>query len=102
MNGSPLRGIDWMRPGGFEPPTRGLEGRRSSTELRARVGEGYRRGALAPDAEIGRDDRDRLAAEGARGRLRVHGGDADLAPALGEDVRAVMRTRHPQLERALR
>ncbi len=24
-----------MRPGGFEPPTRGLEGRRSSTELRA-------------------------------------------------------------------
>src|SRR3954463_8642118 len=25
-----------MRPGGFEPPTNGLEGRRSSTELRAR------------------------------------------------------------------
>ncbi len=24
-----------MRPGGFEPPTIGLEGRRSSTELRA-------------------------------------------------------------------
>jgi hypothetical protein len=26
-----------MRPGGFEPPTNGLEGRRSSTELRALV-----------------------------------------------------------------
>jgi hypothetical protein len=27
-----------MRPGGFEPPTNGLEGRRSSTELRAPEG----------------------------------------------------------------
>src|SRR3954454_110384 len=37
-----------MRPGGFEPPTNGLEGRRSSAELRARdrrvavAGPGYR------------------------------------------------------------
>ena len=29
-----------MRPGGFEPPTNGLEGRRSSTELRAPGAEG--------------------------------------------------------------
>jgi hypothetical protein len=29
-----------MRLGGFEPPTHGLEGRRSSTELQAPTGEG--------------------------------------------------------------
>jgi hypothetical protein len=31
-----------MRLGGFEPPTRGLEGRRSSTELQAQADGEYR------------------------------------------------------------
>jgi hypothetical protein len=35
-----FRLVQGMRPEGFEPPTNGLEGRRSSTELRARLGQG--------------------------------------------------------------
>src|SRR5262245_29359177 len=106
-----------MRLGGFEPPTNGLEGRRSSTELPARspsvapvraelrlaaAADYARCGSLtreaagrspATGAEVDRDDRRGAAAVDARGARRVNGREADLAPARGQQVRAVRRAR---------
>src|SRR5918999_515989 len=98
-----------MRLGGFEPPTNGLEGRRSSTELQApedrlasfvlRSGAACGAEGLAPDAEVGGDDRDSVPPVDARGRIVMHGGEPDLLPVPREEVRAVAGAVHPGLHR---
>src|ERR1043166_3728289 len=98
----PVRAGFWlvraMRPAGFEPATHGLEGRRSSTELRARLGS-VARYLAGSSAEVGGDDRRRAVAVDARGGGRVARGGADRAPARVQRVRAVRRAREPELQR---
>jgi hypothetical protein len=88
-----------MRLGGFEPPTRGLEGRRSSTELQAltrgkgiacardRMAENHQVlavGRLAAGAEVGGHDGRSAAAVDAWRRRGVHRRQADLTPRRGQ------------------
>src|SRR4051794_1575699 len=110
-----------MRLGGFEPPTDGLEGRCSSAELQAPGPTGYsgsqrvrasgcgrRRGPGglresgrgAGGAEGGGADRARAAAVDAGGARRVHGAEADLAPAAREQVRAMHGAAEPEAKGA--
>src|SRR5262249_12241528 len=64
-----------MRPGGFEPPTIGLEGRRSSTELRAHSLQRNRgrRAKLPGEDEAGGGNRTRIASlEGWSSTIELH------------------------------
>ena len=83
------------RPAGFEPATGGLEGRCS---IQLSYGRAPRRVSLPPNAEVGRQDRDRLGAIDARAVVDVHRREPDLAPAGREQVLAVRCAVHPQLK----
>ncbi len=86
-----------VRLGGFEPPTGGLEGRCSSTELQAPVGKG----SAGPGAdwlaraEVDGQQDDAAPAEDAGGTDGAHGGDPDFAKCMAEEVLAVARAREP-------
>src|SRR5215210_8493907 len=93
-----------MRLGGFEPPTRGLEGRRSSAELQALAVRVAPWAGLLLDAvaEIGGHDRDRAAPELAARRADVQDAEPDLAPPARKQVLAVARAVHPHANRRRR
>src|SRR5215211_341595 len=89
-----------MRLGGFEPPTRGLEGRRSSAELQAPTRSvAPRAGRLLPsNAEVEGDHRRRVALVLAGRRLDVDGGHAGLAPLARQEAAPMAGARHPLVQ----